>query len=353
MRWSASRAALIWPPGAVARFVARTVPEGASGTLIAGGGGEVFCIGFGLADREAGVAARCDTVYDTMSITKQFTAAAILELQMMGRLQVGDPIAEHIPGVPEDKRGITLHHLLTHTAGLVDALGDDYDRLTRRKMVAGALRSELRSPPGARYHYSNLGYSLLAAIVEKVSGSGYEEFLAEALFAPARMSHTGYVLPDWKPRRVAVEYDASGKSQGRPFDHPWAEDGPYWNLRGNGGMLTTARDMYRWHRALEGDEILDQAAKEMLFHPHVAEQPGGDSFYGYGWVLVDSDPYGRVAWHNGGNGWSYSMLTRLLDDDRMVFWATNRNRDAKRGWNLSRLEPRLTRGVIERLGTGD
>jgi CubicO group peptidase (beta-lactamase class C family) len=337
----------------VARFLDRTLPEGASGTLAAARDGElVHCDGFGMADREARVAAGCDTVYDIQSITKQFTAAAILKLEMMGELRVSDPISEHLGPVPADKREITLHHLLTHTAGLPAALGGDYQPLSREQMVAEALESKLRSRPGATYHYSNLGYSLLAAIVEKASGMGYEEFLAEHLFAPAGMTQTGYVLPEWRPDQVAVEYDARGEPQGRPFDHPWAEDGPYWNLRGNGGLLTTALDMFRWHLALDGEEVLDQRAKEKLFHPYVLEFEGGDSYYGYGWVVQRSDDHGRFVWHDGGNNWSYSLFTRFLDEGVMVFWTTNSYRDEDEGWNLPRLEPMLTDGVADRVRDG-
>jgi CubicO group peptidase (beta-lactamase class C family) len=334
----------------VQRFLDGTLPDGASGTLVAARDGEMaHCQGFGMADRETAVAASCDTVYDVMSITKQFTAAAILKLEAMGKLAVSDPIRAHVGPVPADKREITLHHLLTHTAGLVAALGGDYQRLSRREMVARALGSDLRSPPGAKYHYSNVGYSLLAAIVEKASGMGYEEFLAEHLFAPAGMTETGYVRPDWSAEQVAVEYDARGEPQGRPFEHPWADDGPYWNLRGNGGLLTTARDMFRWHVALEGDEVLDQRAKRKLFEPYVPELEGGDSYYGYGWVILPPGDHGRVAWHDGGNAWSFSMFTRLLDEGMMVFWTTNRSRNDDAGWNLSRLAPKLTKGIAERL----
>jgi CubicO group peptidase (beta-lactamase class C family) len=334
----------------VARFLKTTLPEGASGTLVAARDGEMLhCQGFGLADRERRIAAGCDTVYDTMSMTKQFTAAAILKLEMMGRLRVSDPIAAHIGPVPADKREITVHHLLTHTSGLTDALGGDYEPLSREQMLAAALSSTLRSLPGEEYHYSNLGYSVLAAIVEKVSGVGYEEFLARHLFAPARMTQTGYVLPRWRSAQVAVEYDARGRPQGRPFEHPWAVDGPYWNLRGNGGVLSSARDMFRWHLALERGKVLKGRAKRRLFKAYVREEPGGNSYYGYGWVLLKSGRFGRVAWHNGGNRWSYGELARLLDTGVMVFWVTNRYRDKSHRWNFSRLGPRLTEGVAQRV----
>ena len=336
------------------RFLDRTLPEGASGSLVVARKGEmVHCVGFGLADREARVGAACDTAYDIQSITKQFTAAAILKLEMMARLRVNDPISNFVGPVPDDKREITLHQLLTHTAGMIEGLGGDYDRLSRKDLVAGALESKLRSPPGAEYHYSNLGYGLLAAIIEKVSGMGYEEFLAEQLFAPSGMTQTGYVLPEWGSDQVAVEYDARAVPQGRPFDRRWADDGPYWNLRGNGGLLSTPRDMFRWHIALEGDEVLDQGAKDKLFSPYVLEEEGGDSYYGYGWVVLRSDDYGKVVWHDGGNAWNFGVFTRLLDDGVMVFWVTNRYRAKDEGWNLYRLEPKLTSGIAARIADAD
>jgi len=143
---------------------------------------------------------------------------------------------------------------------------------------------------------------------------------------------------------VAIEYDAHGKPQGRPFEHPWATDGPYWNGRGNGGLLSSARDMSHWQVALQGDEILDQGAKAQLHEPYVREEPGGDSFYGYGWALIRTDEYGDVAFHDGGNGWSSGVLTKLLDEGVTVFWITNRFRDEQAGWNLARMGSDLTRG---------
>ena len=200
----------------VARFLADTLPRGASGSLVAARDGEmVHCEGFGMADREARVAAGCDTVYDVMSMTKQFTAAAILKLEMMGKLAVTDPIGKHIGPVPADKRGITLHQLLTHTSGLVEALGGDYERQTRRAMLAAALASELQARPGAEYAYSNVGYSVLAAIVEQVSGVGYEAVPRAAPVRPGGDDPDRVLLPDWEPDQVAVEYDRTRQAAGQ------------------------------------------------------------------------------------------------------------------------------------------
>jgi len=334
-------------------FHASDVPEGSSGSLVAALDDRMLaCEGWGEADHESGAAAGCDTVYDVMSMTKQFTAAAVLKLQMQGRLWVTDPIGTYLADVPSDKRGITVHHLLTHTAGLVGSLGGDYEPLSRAAMESAALASELRSEPGGRHHYSNVGYSLLAAIIEEASGMGYEDYLATELFEPAGMTSTGYVLPDWQASDVAVEYDEAGRSQGRPFDHPWAADGPYWNLRGNGGLLSTARDMFRWHQALEDDRVLDAQAKAELFRPRVREESGGDARYAYGWVVLDT-PRGRVQWHNGGNGWSYGEIARLPESGAFVFWVTNQYRSRPGGWNLERTGSEITERVAGRLLDAD
>ncbi len=332
---------------------ASDLPDGSSGSLVAVADGEVAaCRGWGASEHETDTPAGCDTVYDIGSVTKQFTAAAVVRLGMQGRLRVADGLGDYLAGVPRDKRGITVRHLLTHTAGLVDAIGDDYEPLTRRAMITAALSSELRTKPGARYHYSNLGYSLLAAIIEEASGMGYEEYLVKELFTPAGMSQTGYVLPDWDAADVAVEYDDEDRAQGRPFDHPWAADGPYWNLRGNGGILSTARDMGRWLVALEGDHVLDEAARAELFRPRVREEPGGDTRYAFGWVVAET-PLGTVDWHNGGNGWSYAELARLSGSNAGIFWVTNQFRSASGGWNFDRLRPSLTERVAKRLVDGD
>jgi CubicO group peptidase (beta-lactamase class C family) len=332
----------------VEAFLAHRWPARASGTvLVARRGRAIACEGIGWADRARHVRASCDTAYDIMSMTKQFTAAAILKLQMMGRLRVADPIDRFIGRVPPDKRAITIADLHDQTSGQHDSLGGDYEPLSRGRMVREAMRSRLLSPPGRTYHYSNVGYSLLAVIVERASGTSYERFLRHRLFRPAGMRHTGYVLPHWRRDQVAVEYDRRGRPTGTPLEHPWAQGGPYWNLRGNGGLISTARDMLRWHRALLGNAVLDRAAKRALFAPRVPEGPRES--YAYGWNILPTR-VGPLAIHNGGNERSFGVIADLLRRRAMVFWVSNHAYQRHR-WNLEEVQSALTVGALCRART--
>ncbi|MBK6635827.1 MAG: beta-lactamase family protein [Chitinophagaceae bacterium] len=290
--------------------------------LVMKDGEEILKKGYGLADRENKIPYTPETISTVGSVTKQFTGTAILKLEMMGKLTVQDELEKYFPGAPADKKKITLHQLLTHTAGLKPAIGDDYEPLTRDAFMERAMATPLNTAPGERYDYSNVGYSILAAVVELTGGMGYEQFLHKYLFEPAGMKHTGYVIPDWKGQTLATGY--RGKERwGRSNEKPWAADGPYWNLKGNGGILSNTADMYRWHEALLTDKILDTASKAKLYGRHVQEGPGAETFYGYGWAIF---PTRRKTWlvtHNGGNGIYFCDVLRFLDEQLVIIYQTN------------------------------
>ena len=309
--------------------------------LVSKGGVTLLRKGYGLADRENATPYDADTVFDVGSITKQFTAAAILKLEMQGKVRVEDTIGKYFPIAPEDKKAITLHQLLTHTSGLDSDFAGDYDAVSREEYVKRILASKLRSKPGETFFYANSGYSLLGAIVEMVSGGTYEKYLRENLFLPAGMKDTGYKLPGWPPSRVAVGYHA-GKRWGRINEKPWAEDGPYWALRANGGILSTLDDMARWHKALMGEAVLSVAEKNKMFRRQVREGAGADTFYGYGWSIGDAPWGGTLIEHNGGNGTFFADFLRYVDDDLVVILSTN---DSEvKGGRISHALARLAHG---------
>lgn len=296
---------------------------GFSGNVLVVKGKElIFEKSYGLADRTKKIAWSRDTVFDIGSITKQFTAAAILKLEMLKKVSTADTLDKYFKNAPADKNKITIHQLLTHTAGFPDEIGGDYEEIGRDPFVARAFATKLIHEPGGKYEYSNVGYSILAAIVEMVSGESYEAFLNKQLFVPAGMLTTGYRIPKWGEGALARGY-RKDKDWGTPLDHAWDKDGPYWNLLGNGGILSTTADMLAWHRALLTDKILSADAKKKMYTTHVPEGPEGISYYGYGWSIVPKSPGGMLITHNGGNGFFFADLYRFVDRDLVILIATN------------------------------
>jgi prepilin-type processing-associated H-X9-DG protein len=294
----------------------------AGGALIARGDQILLQAGYEMADREAGRPWSDDTIATIGSITKQFTGAAIMLLQEDGVLSVDDPITDYFPDVPEDKQTIMLHQLLTHSSGIVDLDGPgDWDPIDRETFIQLAMDQPLAFQPGLSFAYSNAGYSLLAAIIEQVTGGSYEAFVRERLFLPAGMNDTGYKLAGWDDARVAVGYE-DGERWGTVLERPFAEDGPYWVLRGNGGIHSTTADMLRWAEALTSGTVLSSKSMEAYWHPHV-DEGYGDSFYAYGWVVMQGPGDKRVIKHNGGNNVLFADMAIFPDDDVVIVLQTN------------------------------
>jgi len=305
------------------RYLSRLAAYGYSGSaLVARGGRVLLHKGYGLADRARGVPYTAETLFDIASIAKQFTAAAILKLEMEGKLRVEDPLGRFFPDAPADKAAITLHQLLTHTSGLRDTFGEEYEPVTRQELLRRVFASRLLGPPGRRYRYSNGGYSVLAAVVEVASGQTYDDYLRGRLFAPAGMRHTGFRLPAADLALLAHGYTADG-DWGTPLDHPWAADGPYWDLRGNGGILSSTGDFYRWHLALAGDRVLARPQREKYVTPYVSEGRWAHTDYAYGWSVGKSPTGKREVSHIGGNGAFESDFRRYLDDDAVIVLSGN------------------------------
>ncbi len=306
-------------------WLERLEGRGFSGAVLAIDDGEVLIDrAFGLSDVEAKVKMSVDSVFDIGSITKQFTAAAILALDQDGKLAVTDLLSKYVGPVPKDKATITLEHLLTHSAGFLGEIGRDEDYVGSDDFVKLALASRLQFEPGSDYSYSNVGFALLGIIVEKVTGKGYEAFLRERFFDPLGMKDTGYVLPKWDRSRIACCYQ-NGARWGLPIDKNWHADGPGWHLRGNGGILTTLEDMQRWIESLDEAKVLDEKHCDELFVPRVREGRGADTFYGYGWSVFSSPLGGQIRTHDGGNGILSADLWWHEHKSRVVFVTSTRS----------------------------
>lgn len=313
-------------------YLSRLVPHGFSGAVLiatvpkggdwAAQGKVVLKKAYGLANRETGLPYTVDMVSCIGSVTKQFTGAAIMKLEMMGKLKTSDPISTYLPGVPADKAGITIHHLLTHTAGFSGDLGgSDEEPIARDALVAKVLAASLAAKPGEQFEYSNEGFALAGAIVERVSGQGYEAFLREHLFLPAGMPDTGYLVPAWPLTRLPMGYGPEGEPWGRVYKNGWLPDGPGWYLRANGGIQASLDDLYRWHLALESTKVLSVEARTKYLTGHVPSM-GGEK-YAYGWGVETSRRGGTVISHNGGNGFFFTDFRRYVDEGVVIIAMSN------------------------------
>ncbi len=196
-------------------FLARLSGFGYSGAmLVVKDGKTILSKGYGFANRIERVPNTAETLFDIGSLSKQFTAAAILKLEQDGKLKVTDTLGKHLPNVPPDKAQVTIHHLLSHTAGIIrdtplSPKGDPsiyYEEINRDEALKRVLPKPLQFEPGTKYQYSNAGYMLLAAIVEVASGRAFQEYLKKNIFEPAGMQNTGLAgkwLPPVKQSLVA------------------------------------------------------------------------------------------------------------------------------------------------------
>jgi CubicO group peptidase (beta-lactamase class C family) len=288
-------------------------------------GESILSRGYGLADREHDLPWTPQTASTIGSITKQFTGAAILALVEDGQLSVEETLGDHFEDVPVDKHPITIHQLLTHSSGITDLReAGDWDPIGRAKFVRRILAQELSFAPGTDYDYSNAGYSLLGAIIERVTGDSYESFVRARLFHPLGMEHTGYILADYSETVIAQGYEGS-ETWGTVLERPMAEDGPYWVLRANGGIHSTAEDMLRWGQALMNGEVLSPQSMKEYWSPHV-DEGGGESFYGYGWVTLEVVGH-RIITHNGGNRIFFADMALVPESGLTVFMMTNTIQD--------------------------
>ena len=304
--------------------------EGFSGVVLATHGDEVLLhAAYGLADRKTQAPMTKDTVIDAGSLSKQVTATAAVLLESQGKLSLEDPLSKFFEAVPADKRNITVKQLLTHTAGIHSwVLPDDFTPIPREAWLEKVFSTPLQHPPGQTFLYSNDGYTLVAMVIEKVTGRPYRDYLKQTFFTPLGMTRSGW-YDDAIFREPSVSV-ATGyrneKDDGAPNEWP----GPYWPLLGNGGILWTTTDLLKWHQAIHG-ELLPKAAREKLFTPaiHVDRHTGYEgehrgAGYALGWSIGRTF-CGDVRIGHRGAGVTHNVDYRYYPErDLLVYVASNK-----------------------------
>jgi len=284
--------------------------------LVARGGNTILRKGYGLADREREIAHTPATRFRIASITKQFTALAIMMLQEQGKLHIYDNVCQYLEECPAGWENMTIHHLLTHTSGIFDLrdwayTGEKPQPSTSAELIKDLMAQPLQFTPGTRFSYTNGGFMVAGYIVEQVAGQPYGDFLQENIFDPLGMQDTGYA-EDATSLAVGYRTDTTAESLidgSRPY--------------GAAGLYSTVDDMYRYIQALESGKLVSQKSLDALLNGHMPmgadngfftptyEQP---SYYGYGWAVStykDHRMYGHDGWIEGYGG----DIRRFPDDD--------------------------------------
>lgn len=282
--------------------------------LVARGDEIVLSKGYGLADREQGIANTPQTPFHIASMSKAFTAMVIMQLVEQGSLRVEDSICDYLSDCPAAWQAMTIHQLLTHTSGLPDGLPavDSAALESRTEAVARLAESPLVAEPGSAFVYSDVGYMLLGHIAEQVSGRTYADLVRAGIFEPLGMTASGI---DPVPEGTAVGYISPYETADvlPAFIEPAA------------GVAASLEDMHRWARAVLGDSLVSAATRERIFTPYVSLEPDLAADYGYGWML--QDVYGRPSIHHGGGQPGFrSEIALFPEDDLTVIILSNDER---------------------------
>lgn len=291
--------------------------------LISQNGKVIYRKAFGYADAEKKTPINVSTKFRIGSVTKQFTASAILKLQEEGKLKVTDKLSKYFPDFPRGDE-VTLHHLLTHTSGIHSYTGkNDFTEkvskpITNEELLAYFKNDPYDFNPGERYQYNNSGYFLLGYIIEKVSGKTYAQYLQETFFTPLQMKNTGV-----HTSALTLENEAKGLTK---------ENGQYkaalnWDMSwagGAGALYSTIEDLYTWNEAVFNGKVLSKESLAAAFTPvrlNNGNLPDGTK-YGYGWGFGNYRGQ-EVIGHNGGLHGFISELQRFTKENMTVVILTN------------------------------
>lgn len=298
---------------------------GFSGSVLVARDGKILLEkGYGVFDADAKKPMPVDAMWDWASVSKQFTATALLRLQDKKKVKLDDALAKFWPKAPADKKDVTVRLLLNHASGIESGFKSEwkFDARKRESLEELVLGLPMTSRPGDTFDYSNSGYAMCAALIEKLTGDTFEKFCVDEVFRPAGMQDACFI--GWKSLDLGrvPKIDRGQGFTDRPKDFRFAYGNELsWGYRGCGGVVATTRDLLAWDRALRGGKFLSKDALEQLYQPAKLRQPAKDE-YALGWFVRQSR-HGRRVDHSGGVLGVITQYFRLLDQDVVVALACN------------------------------
>jgi CubicO group peptidase (beta-lactamase class C family) len=303
----------------LSKMLKEASPKDAPGIaiLVARDGKILYSHGFGMADLAHDVAITPTTKFRIGSITKQFAAAAILKLQEDGKLNVNDKLSKFFPDFPRGDE-VTIRHLLNHTSGIKsftskpDFMEKVTASATNDEMINSFKKDKFDFDPGTNMAYNNSGYFLLGAIIEKVSGKSFNDYLHDTFFKPLGMHDTGVHTSTAVLKHEATGYDYAGGKPTKAIDWDMSRAGAA------GALYSTVEDLMRWNEGIFSGKVLSEDSLKAAFTPlklDSGEEPMLP--YGYGWVINDYRGLKTISHGGGLQGWS-AFLIRYVDQDTTV-----------------------------------
>jgi CubicO group peptidase (beta-lactamase class C family) len=261
--------------------------------------------GYGYSDCAQKKRTARNMIYDIGSITKAITAVAVLRLVQNQKMSLEKKVGDFLPGWPDDKKDISIMHLLTHMSGLQESLGEDEDTSIKKEgFMQKVNHSKLLFHPGDSVSYSNTGYTILGYIIEAVTGVSYESFVKKELFDPIKIRKMGYTIPKWKKNEIVCGL-RNKKPWGATFRY-FAKDGPSPYLFANGGMMANADELSHFFESLIKKELLPKQLEEMMVSRMTSKTKAGNPLLHIsGSNLIFTAAYSR--WMN--NGMSVVLFT--------------------------------------------
>jgi CubicO group peptidase (beta-lactamase class C family) len=264
--------------------------------------------GYGIANVEHAVPVKSETIFQSGSVGKQFTSMAVMMLVEEGKLSLDDKLVKHMPDIPAEWSGITIRHLLTHTAGLGDYPRDfDPTRDASETEIFKQLSAAKPiAAPGEKWAYSNVGYVTLGVLIRKISGKFYGDFLQERVFKPLGMTTARIISEqDIVPNRAAGYMLVNGQLK----NQMWVA--PTLNTTADGALYLTAHDMVKWEAALTAGKLLSKASYDEMWTP-VKLNNGTTHPYGFGWMFGSVNG-NRIIEHGGAWQGFKTQITRFPD----------------------------------------
>jgi CubicO group peptidase (beta-lactamase class C family) len=297
--------------------------NGFSGTILISKDDDILLNrGYGMADYDKKVANTPHTVFQIASVTKQFTATAILMLQENKLLSVQDPISKYIPDYPNGDK-IRIYNLLTHTSGIPDyiklaeSMETGKHTYTPEEVINLFKNKPLDFDTGTSFNYSNSNYILLGYIIEKVSNMKYEDYIEKNILKPLKLNETGFLSKKPQIKNKATGYSILDRESNSYIPSYEMEDSLLYSAA---GFCSTDEDLYRWEKALFAGKLIKKESLNEMFTPHLDN-------YGYGWFIGKSAGGDKIIFHSGNALGFTSFVSKDVDKNYILIILSNKHAD--------------------------